>query len=175
MVRTFVRFLFRDLEGAIRAADSGAEFADGAVATYHQVWWRQFRALALLAAKGEGALGEAHEALDALAHWRSFSEVNHAHRVALLGAEIARVEGKDGDAIAGYEHAIAHAREHGFLHEEAIANELAARFYLERGSETAARGYLLEAHESYREWGAHAKVEHLEGELRHVLTRKRGR
>jgi predicted ATPase len=175
VVRTFVRFLFRELEGAVRAADAGAEFADGAVATYHQVWWRQFRALALLGSKGEGALDDAREALASLEHWASFSEVNHAHRVALLSAEIARVEGKDGEAIASYETAIAHAREHGFLHEEAIANELAARFYIERGSETAARGYLLEAREAYVEWGAQAKVEQLESELGHVLTRKRGR
>ncbi len=175
VVRTFVRFLFRELDGAVSAADAGAEFADGAVATYHQVWWRQFRTLALLGAKGEAALDEAREALAALEHWRAFSEVNHAHRCALVAAEIARVEGKDGDAIASYEASIAHAREQGFLHEEALANELAARFYLERGSETAARGYLLEAREAYVEWGAQAKVQQLDGELGHVLTRKRGR
>lgn len=175
VVRTFIRFLFRELDGAVSAADSGAEFADGAVATYHQVWWRQYRALALLGSKGEDALDEAREALAALDHWRSFSEINHAHRSALVAAEIARIEGKDGDAIASYESSIAHAREHGFLHEEALANELAARFYLERGSETAARGYLLEAREAYVEWGAQAKVQQLEGELGHVLTRKRGR
>src|SRR5262249_35025903 len=54
---------------------------------------------------------------------------NFAHRAALVGAEIARLEGLPLDAMDLYERAIASARAHGFVHDEALAYELAARFY----------------------------------------------
>ena len=103
--------------------------------------------------------------------WCASSEANHRHRVEMVAAEIARVESRDGDALRGYDAAIGHAREQGFLHEEGLANELAARFYLERGSEPAARGYLAEARQAYETWGAWAKVEQLDEELGHVFRR----
>ncbi|MAQ13420.1 MAG: hypothetical protein CMN30_01275 [Sandaracinus sp.] len=172
VMRTFVRFLFRDVEGALRAADAGAEFADGATATYHQVWWQQLRALAALGARGADAADEARAALAKIERWCASSEANHRHRVALLSAELARVEGRDGDALQAYDAAISHARDHGFMHEEALANELAARFYLGKGSEPAARGYLAEARQVYEAWGSLAKVEHLDEELGHVFQRR---
>ena len=173
VMRSFVRYLFRDVEGALATAELGGEYADGAAASWHPVWWHQVHALALLGAKGADGVEAARVDLERLEHFRRFSEVNHRHRVELVAAEVARVEERDGDALAHYDAAIAHAREHGFLHEEALANELAARFYLERGSERAARGFLVEARDAYDEWGAEAKVEQLEAELGHVLRRRR--
>src|SRR5262249_36683422 len=61
-----------------------------------------------------------------------------------------------------YERAIASARAHGFVHHEALANELAARFYMRRGVERIARSYLRDARNAYRQWGADAKVRQLE-------------
>ena len=174
VVRCFVRYLFRDTKGALFAADSGGEYADGAISTYHLVWWAQYRALAFLAdATPESDLESVRANLAQLEAWLSFSEVNHTHRVALVQAELARVEGRDGDALEHYERAIAHAREHGFTHEEALANELAARFYIGRGSNTPARAYLMEAIDAYADWGAQAKADHLEAELGDILRRRR--
>jgi PAS domain S-box-containing protein len=48
------------------------------------------------------------------------------------------------------------------VHNEALANELAARFFSTRGSEKAARGYLQDAHDAYLRWGAHGKARQLE-------------
>ena len=115
---------------------------------------------------------EARAALAKIERWCASSEANHRHRVALLSAELARVEGRDGDALQAYDAAISHARDHGFMHEEALANELAARFYLGKGSEPAARGYLAEARQVYEAWGSLAKVEHLDEELGHVFQRR---
>ena len=64
---------------------------------------------------------------------------NFENRAALVGAEIARIEGRDLDAMRLYEQAIRSARENGFIHNEAIAYELAARFYAARGFETIAQ------------------------------------
>ena len=60
-----------------------------------------------------------------------------------------------------YERAINGARESGFTHEEALANELYARFWAERDNERFARQFMREAHGLYRKWGAFAKAEHL--------------
>ncbi|MEM9072944.1 MAG: AAA family ATPase, partial [Myxococcota bacterium] len=176
IARTFVRFLYRDVEGALEVADAGGAYGDGAIATYHQVWWNQYRALAALGcmtSAAEGDLETVRENLAALEKWCGFSESNHLHRVELIRAEIARVEGREGEALKHYDAAIDHARAHRFMHEEAIANELAARFYLERGSSTPARAYLTEARAVYDEWGAQGKVRHLEQELGDVLKRAR--
>jgi predicted ATPase len=171
-MRAFTRFLLRDLTGAIESADAGYVHRAGVVATYHQVMWHEVRALAVLGARGAEGLDEARSSLAELERWCSFSPINHTHRVALVRAEIARVEERDADALAGYAAAIEHARAQRFLHEEAIANELAARFYLSRRAEPPARAYLLEAIDAYEAWGARAKIAQLEAELGDLLRKK---
>jgi predicted ATPase len=174
-VGTYLRYLFRDLGGARAFADEGGEFLDGAPATYHQVWWHQYRALAILGAAEASAAG-ARDALAAIERnvaqlrlWHRFSAVNHDHRVHLVDAEIARVEGRAVDAVAHHEAAIARATENGFVHEGALASELAARFHFARGAEARGREHLLEACAAYGRWGATAKVAHLRAELGHRL------
>ena len=61
-----------------------------------------------------------------------------------------------------HERAIAAARANGFIHDEAIANEVAARFHAARGSATIANAYLREARSCYLRWGADGKVRHLD-------------
>ena len=83
---------------------------------------------------------------------------NFENRAALVGAEIARIEGRALDAEQLYEQAIGSARANGFVHNEALANELAARFYAARGLEKIARTYLRDARYGYLRWGADGKV-----------------
>src|SRR5262249_17435828 len=54
------------------------------------------------------------------------------------------------------------ARANGFVHNEALAYELAARFYLARGFPTVANAHLREARSCYLRWGADGKVRQLE-------------
>ena len=49
-----------------------------------------------------------------------------------------------------------------FVHNEALAYELAARFYLARGFEDFAQMYLRKARDGYLRWGADGKVRQLE-------------
>src|SRR5262249_3825415 len=87
---------------------------------------------------------------------------NVENRYALLAAEVARIDGRDLEAMRLYEQAIGSAREHGFLQNEALANELAGRFYLDRGLERNGYAHLRDAHACYALWGADAKVRQLE-------------
>ena len=109
------------------------------------------------------------EHLDALeAHhkqleiWSENCPENFANRAALVGAEIARIEGRALDAIELYEQAIRSARANSFVQNEALAYEVAARFYASRGLEDFAEIYLVKARDGYRRWGADGKVRQLE-------------
>jgi PAS domain S-box-containing protein len=97
-----------------------------------------------------------------LALWAEHCPENFENRAALVGAEIARIEGRLVDAEALYERAIRSARANGFIHNEAVAYEVAARFYAGRGFDTIADAYLREARYCYLRWGADGKVRQLD-------------
>ena len=81
--------------------------------------------------------------------WAANCPDNFENRAALVGAEIARIEGRELDAERLYEQAIRSARANGFVHNEALAYELAARFYAARGFEEIAQMYLRNARYGY--------------------------
>ncbi len=94
--------------------------------------------------------------------WAANCPENFENRVALVGAEIARLEGRELDAERLYERAIHSARANGFIHNEALAYELAAHFYAARGFEEFAHVYLRNARDGYVRWGADGKVRQLD-------------
>jgi PAS domain S-box-containing protein len=100
--------------------------------------------------------------LDRLQFWAGNCPENFANRYALVAAEIARIENRDMEAMRLYEEAIASARENGFIQNEAVAWEVAARFYRQRGFDKISRTYLSEASGCYARWGADGKVRQLE-------------
>ena len=97
-----------------------------------------------------------------IALWADSCPANFGTRAALVGAEIARLENREIDAQRLYEEAVRLAKEHGFIQNEAMANELAGRFYSSRDLETNAEAYLRNARSCYLRWGAHAKVRQLD-------------
>jgi PAS domain S-box-containing protein len=94
--------------------------------------------------------------------WAEHCPENFENRAALVGAEIARIEGRELDAERLYEKAIKSARENTFVHNEALAHEVAARFYAARGFETIVDAYLRNARKCYDRWGADGKVRQLD-------------
>src|SRR5262249_1698550 len=96
--------------------------------------------------------------------WAENCPENFENRAALVGAEIARIEHRELDAERLYEQAIRSSHANGFVHHEALANELAARFYAARGFDTIAHTYFRKARYCYLRWGATGKVRQL-GEL----------
>jgi PAS domain S-box-containing protein len=94
--------------------------------------------------------------------WAANCPENFENRTALVGAEIARLEGRELDAEHLYEKAIRSARANGFVHNAALANELAARFYAARGFEKIANAYLQDARDGFLLWGANGKVKQLD-------------
>jgi diguanylate cyclase (GGDEF)-like protein/PAS domain S-box-containing protein len=101
--------------------------------------------------------------------WATQAPMNCQHRYDLICAEEQRVLGHPEQALDLYDRAIAGAKENGYIQEEALANELAARFYLDWGKEKVAQVYLLEAYYGYLSWGAKAKTGDLERRYPHLL------
>ena len=97
-----------------------------------------------------------------LQEWADNCPENFENRAALVGAEIARIEGRDVDAMRLYEQAIRSARINGFVHNEAIAYERASAFYRARGFDQIATLYLRNARYCYLRWGADGKVRQLD-------------
>ena len=100
--------------------------------------------------------------------WADTCPENFQNRHALISAEIARIEDRSLDAERLYEEAIRLAREHGFVQNEGLASELAARFYAARGLETIANAYLRNARNCYDRWGALGKVKQLDQRYPHL-------
>ncbi|MEM9213323.1 MAG: AAA family ATPase [Cyanobacteria bacterium P01_F01_bin.150] len=97
-----------------------------------------------------------------LEQWCCDSPINYRHKYDLVIAELCRVQDQKLEAIESYDRAIAGAKENRFIQEEALANELAAKFYLDWGKEKVAAGYMQEAYYCYSRWGAKAKIANLE-------------
>jgi predicted ATPase/GAF domain-containing protein/anti-anti-sigma regulatory factor/tRNA A-37 threonylcarbamoyl transferase component Bud32 len=85
--------------------------------------------------------------------------VNFRQKLLLVEAEAARISGDAQAAADLYDRAIDAAQENGFLHYQAIASELCARFYLGIGKRRIARLYMTDAHHGYLRWGATAKAD----------------
>ena len=94
--------------------------------------------------------------------WAQHAPMNYRHKWQLVQAEYCRAYGNKLEAIDLYDQAIAGAKENGYIQEEAIANELAAKFYLAWGKEKIAAVYMQAAYYGYAHWGAKAKVQDLE-------------
>jgi predicted ATPase/signal transduction histidine kinase len=104
-----------------------------------------------------------------MGYWADHAPANFQHKYDLVEAETARVMGDTLKAIDYYDRAIAAAKANGYLNEEALSNELAAKFYLNWGKEKVAQAYIQEAYYCYARWDAKAKIDDLEARYPQLL------
>jgi PAS domain S-box-containing protein len=163
------RVLADDRAAAIAAAAQADRLLWTSPAFFERAEYHFYAALARAALCDAAPDAERTRHLEALAaHHRQLQEwaencpENFENRAALVGAEIARLDGLELDAERLYEKAIYSARANGFIHNEALAYELAARFYAARGFEEFARAYLRKARYGYLRWGADGKLRQLD-------------
>ncbi|MEJ2592079.1 MAG: AAA family ATPase [Candidatus Thiodiazotropha sp.] len=97
-----------------------------------------------------------------LRYWADNCPENFSNRLSLVSAELARIEGRDMEAMRFYDEAVQSARDNGFVHHAALACEVAARFYQVRGFDRIADAYLHDARAGYERWGALGKIRQLE-------------
>ncbi len=169
-------YLFQDYEQAMSHAKSAEKYSDSAVGTiplYHFYHSLVHLAIYSDAPKSEQKLilAKVKANRKKLKKWAQSAPMTHLHKLYLVEAEQHRVLGENAQAIECYDRAINLAKEHEYLNEEALATELAAKFYIGWGKEQVAEAYLTNAYHCYLRWGATAKVKDLERQYPKLLKR----
>src|SRR3984957_10275466 len=164
------RFLSGDYVEALATADKARPLIKGAAVKVAQLVDYFYYTALTAAALYENASTDEQDRwrkllttrLERLREWAENYPPTFGDKHALVSAEIARLEGRDADAMGLYEQAIQSARDNGFVQNEGLAHELAARFYAARGAESIAHACLRNARYCYLRWGAAGKVRQLE-------------
>ncbi|WP_437961684.1 ATP-binding sensor histidine kinase [Sorangium sp. So ce119] len=157
---------------AVRVADEAEEnlgFLAGKFQTAALRFYRALAIAALLPGAEEGERARLRADLDAcrerLRGWTEGCAENFSHKHQLVEAEAARLDGRLDDAARAYDEAIALARQHAFPNIEAIACELAGRFWMSRGRTRVALDFLTDAVQAYSRWGVDRKIARLTEEF----------
>ena len=163
------RFLAGDYATAVGAASRAQPLLSMSLTIMEAADYHFYVALSYAAFCDSMPAGERTPTLEALAphhrqlaSWAAACPENFEDRAALVSAEIARIDGRAFDAMNLYEQAIRSAQANGFVHNEALAKELAARFYTACGFDQIAHLYLRNARDCYLRWGADGKVRQLD-------------
>src|SRR5580700_10811444 len=171
------RYIAGDYATAIDAASKAQPLLWTVSALFEEAEYHFYGALSQAACCDSAPAGERLQHLNAVAAhhkqlqvWAENCPENFENRAALVAAEIARIEGRVLDAEQLYEQAIHSAQANGFVHNEALTDELAARFYAARGFEDIAHLYLRKARYGYLRWGAEGKVRQLEEMYPHLVA-----
>ncbi len=162
-------YLFERYDEALAASTLAEENKAGMVAMPIEPVWVFYDSLTRLALCSRASPSEKERHFERVAANQAYLELrahhapmNFRHKWHLVEAERARVLDDQRAAIEHYGRAVALARDNGFVQEEALADELAARFWAGAGQADYARLHLERAHRGYGRWQAWAKVSALE-------------
>ncbi|BAT55881.1 ATP-binding region ATPase domain protein [Nostoc sp. NIES-3756] len=171
-------YLFEEYNQAWENATQGEQYLDGVKAFLAVPVFYFYDSLAQIAIyssasnpKPEHLLNRVIKNQEKMRKWADNAPMNFQHKYELIEAEKFRILGNYWQAMESYDLAIAGAKEHGYIQEEALSNELAARFYFQCGKEKIAQTYITDAYYGYIRWGAKAKVRDLELKYPQIFSR----
>ncbi len=177
LAKNMLAYIFEDIPVALSTADAQIPYEAG---TTGVIQANIFNALTRLAAYPHSSdriknqlLKQVIDTQNKLAKRAKLMPGNFQHKYDLVTAEKCRVLGDFTTAMELYDRAIAGAKKSTYLHEEAIANECAAKFYRAQGKSQIAASYMQSAYYCYARWGANAKTNDLEQRYP-ALLRPRG-
>ncbi|MBR8835002.1 MAG: AAA family ATPase [Stigonema ocellatum SAG 48.90 = DSM 106950] len=170
-------YLFQDNTSATECARLALDYAKSGAGMMTSAYHNFYSTLALLALYPYADSQQQNEYMKSveqlqytMQRWADHAPMNFLNKFYLVEAEKHRVLGEYVTAMEAYDRAIALAKENEYIHEEALAYELAGRFYLDWGKQTIAQTYLTGAYYGYARWGALAKVEDLEQRYPELLA-----
>lgn len=176
--KVMLMYLFKQYSGAVEAAQLGEKYEAAGTGLIYATEFNFYTSLALLAIYPvvdfqikQQYLQKIESNQQSLKKWATHAPVNFQHKYDLVEAEKARVLGENWSAQELYDRAIAGAKNNGYIQEEALANELAAEFYLGVGRDKIAQLYITDSYYNYIRWGATAKAEQLEEKYPQLLAR----
>ncbi len=171
LYKSWLHYLFKDYANAAENAITASNYSDAVMSMLYVPIHNFYYSLTLLALYPTASKTKQKQYLKQVAsfqkkmkHWAVNCPENYQHKYDLVEAEKARVLEEYEKAAQYYDRAVKGASENEYIHEEALANELAAEFYWANGRNKVAQTYLIDAYYGYIHWGATAKVKHLESE-----------
>lgn len=173
--KLILTYHFGTSQEALEIAKAGKLAVSGILGTAFYSIFSLYHALTLLEVSSNNVVEQdlwkpvINQELERLLQWSNHSSANFGHRCDLIRAEQQRILGQRAAAISLYDRAISAANANHYIQESALANELAAKFYLEWGKEKVAAGYMQEAYYNYSHWGAKAKTEQLVNRYPYLL------
>jgi PAS domain S-box-containing protein len=178
--RTILQYLLGNYDAAVKSAELVQEYEDGGSGCTYLVEYKFFYAMALLTNYSKAdedtqkaSLCKVAEIQVRMKQWADNAPMNYQHKYDLIEAERLRIKGDALNAMKHYAKAIHGARVQGYIHEEALAYEREADFYVEWGREDLAGFCLRKASELYRNWGAAQKVADLGKRHKYLLNREK--
>lgn len=167
--KLILSYLFEDIEQATESGTLAEQYVDGATGHVGVVMLHFYSSLSWLmvypsvsGSKQASILAKVTANQEKMKVWAQHAPMNYQHKFYLVEAERYRVLGSYVEAMDCYDKAIKGAKENEYIQDEALAYELAAKFYLAWDKELIAQTYLTNAYYAYARWGAKAKVEDLE-------------
>ena len=171
VARLQAAYLLGDDAGAWREAEAAEPLMWAVASQKPVVVYQTFRALTLARRIGgdgdparQAGLAVLRRHVETIGAWAAACPENFGATRVLVGAEVARLEGRDLEALQGYEQAAREAEAQGDVRLTGLARELAARRFGALGLTQAAEAALAAARRAYQAWGAHALVARLGGE-----------
>jgi predicted ATPase len=157
MVIGVARYTFGEVEKAHACFAIVRQMLEAIPSIWHLPIIHQYAALSIYGlpeAEREAHLADAEANIAALRHLAEHGPDNFAHRVVLLEAERARVGGDRRAAAEGFDEAIGLAAAGGWVNDEALAHELAARC-TEGDTRT---DHIASAQAAWKRWGVLSKL-----------------
>ncbi|MEG4500669.1 AAA family ATPase [Microcoleus sp. F10-C6] len=172
-------YLFDDYTEALVNTLQAEKYVDGATGYFSVSVFYFYDSLARLAIYSSVTNLDEQEFLilkvknnqEKMATWAYYAPMNYSQKFDLVAAEQHRILGEDRLAMDLYDRAIAQARKNHYINDEALACELAAKFWLTQGKERFAKSYINDAHYAYARWGATAKVKDLEARYPKLISK----
>ena len=175
-LKCMLAYYFEEPRAAQDNALKAGKLLDAVLAKFEIPNLAFYHALSLIGQVNTNGTGESNLIAKAkkyhqkLKTWAKDAPMNFGHKADLIQAELLRVTGKISEARSWYDKAIEGASKNEYIHEEALACELAGKFYISQNSNNLAEYYLKAAYSSYREWGAIAKLRHLSARYPNFLS-----
>ncbi|MCP4112468.1 MAG: AAA family ATPase [Desulfobacteraceae bacterium] len=170
-------YLFQEYNQAVKNAEEAEKYLHGLISSPTIPIFHFYDSLARIAIFKDVSDSDQKNILKKIAanqekikKWAHYAPMNYLNKWYLVEAEQARIAGNTVEAMDCYDEAIKLANKNQYINEEALANELAAKFYLTQNKEKIARTYMRDARHCYIRWGATAKVRHLEQTYPELLT-----
>ena len=169
LFRSILEFMFGNYTKAYESIQKAEKELDSISGTYMTSLFPFYQSLIILGKisnetkrKQEALLKIIYKNIKKIKKWSQHAPHNHQHKLYLIEAELARFKNNNSAAMDYYEKAITGANINKFSNEEAIACELAAKFYLELKNKSVGYLYIAKAYGGYLKWGADAKLNQLE-------------